>query len=84
MTHGVRVLRSGTEFAYTRAQEGMKMSDKDREDVEVKSQGDAWPIVPNPSTYDVIKDGEKVGETPAWDKDQAQDKAEKGDYRPTK
>jgi len=56
------------------------MSDKDRDDVEVKSHGDKWPIIPNPGTYDVIKDGEKVGETTAWDKDQAQDKAESGDY----
>ena len=58
------------------------MGDKDREDVEVRSHGDAWPIVPNPSNYDVVKDGEKVGEVTAWDKDQAQEKAEDGDYRP--
>ena len=64
------------------------MDDKDREkddedkDISVESRGDAWPIVSNPNNYDVKEDGENVGHTPAWDDEQAQEKAESGDYTP--
>lgn len=59
------------------------MSGEDH-DVEVRSHGDAWPIVPNPSTYDVLRGGRKVGEVTAWDQRQALEKARRGEFRRTR